>query len=279
MKVKDFIPYFGLVHTSETFFYIGEPSKCSYLNKSVSTIDLIKRKELIYTKMLFEDEKYQDLELNEDQIYQLINDDHLHFIHKINRLPKEEVISEIRTYYDDYYDNGGDPLYWLRYMIQDVSNLISNYNVNIRHRIQVAIMEWYEIALKYEKYFHDNKDMFQVSKRHTNDIRKLEDIFTPKYHNSIKTFLDILRKTNPPVLNKEHRFINKNGNRAFLGMFLRTLNEYEVINIKLSKHYSPQISQLFGFTNDLLFNQKSSQLFLTNETEINKAIKSIIKSI
>ena len=277
MKVKDFIPFYGYVYDSNTLFYIGqEPLKNIHVDNILHSIN---RKEFIYIKTLFEDEKFQNLELNEHQVYELITDDHLLFTSEINRLPVEEVIPTIRNCYDDYVDNGGDPLEWLRYMIDDVSNLILNYNVNIRHQLQVIIMEWYEIALKYEKYYLDNKDLYQINKRDNNDIKRFEDIFIPKYHNSIETFLEIIRKTNPPILDHSNKCIDRTGNIGCLGMFLRALKQHGVIKVNLSSRHSSQVSKLFGFHTSTLFSKATNQLYLDLEDKINREIRSIITSI
>ncbi|VTQ00281.1 hypothetical protein [Sphingobacterium daejeonense] len=279
MKVRDYIPFWGFVFSSETMLRIGDGDLYGLLDSESNEVLMTSIKgNYIYTQHLFEDEKYEDFELDDSLIYALYCDDHLHFTTYINKVEPENVTIELRYLYDNYVENGGKALDWLNLMILDVGTMITNYNIEIRHTIQKNIMEWYETAVKYDKYFKDNSvdpGFFDSPK----EINSLEDIFDPKYHNYIFKFLDAIRVSNPPVLNSEYKFIEGQGNKGFLGMFLRKLKEEGVIKIKLIPEHSSQISKLFGFNNRLLFSQNRNYLFLDNQVSIERKIQSIIKSI
>ncbi|MVZ62136.1 hypothetical protein [Sphingobacterium humi] len=279
MKVKDFLPYFGFVFSSDTMLRIGDGDSNGLHDSEGNEVLMTSRKgEYIYTQQLFEDEKYEDLEMENWLIDFLLHDDHLRFTTYINKIEPEDVIVELRYLYDNYVENGGDALDWLNGMIVDVGTLITNYNIGIRHIIQYNIMEWYETALKYDKYFKDNyvdPEQFNTPA----EIKSFKDIFDPKYHDYIFRLLDIIRESNPPILNSEFKFIESNGNITFLGLFLRRLKEEGIIKIKLTTEHSLKVSRLFGFYNKSIFSQNKSQLFVDNQTVINRRIKSILMSI
>lgn len=276
MKVKDFIPFFGYIYNSETLFYLGkEPLKIEE-GMLIPTVDANTKKLFIHTYMLFEDEKYEDYDLSSDQVIFLIDDDHLNFTSNINRLTEEEAILRVREHFDDYIDNGGSPLHWLMYMIDDLSNIITNYNTRIRHKLQLNVIEWYEVALRYEKYYDDNKDRYQLFKHSDKELKNFEDLFSPIYHRFINDFLSIIKKGDTPIIDDNNNFIDRNGNKAFLGMFLRILKEQSVIQVNLTKKHSLPVSKMFGFSNSLLFNQKKSQLFIDDQQRIMREIKAII---